>query len=115
MNDQFSRKEINEQYKQRQIIGGVFLYRNTENGKILIDASVDLRGSINRFAFAQSTGSCVNFKLQKDWIEMGAKAFLFEVLEELEKSEDQTDKAFKEDIKALKELWQEKISHDACY
>ena len=115
MNDKLSRKDINEQYKQRQVIGGVFLFRNTSNGKILIDASVDLKGSQNRFVFAQSTGSCVNFKLQQDWMTMGAQAFSFEVLEELEKGEDQTDRAFKEDVKTLKELWQEKLSHETFY
>ncbi len=115
MNDKQSRKEMNDQYKQRQVIGGVFLFRNTSNGKILIDASVDLKGSMNRFAFAQSTGSCINFKLQKDWLAMGAKVFSFEVLEELEKGEDQTDLEFKSDIKTLKELWQEKLSQESSY
>ena len=115
MSDKQSRKEITEQYKQRQVIGGVFLFRNTNNGKILIDASVDLQGSKNRFAFAQSTGSCVNFKLQKDWLAMGAKAFTLEILEELEKGEDQTDLEFKSDIKTLKEMWQEKLSHESFY
>lgn len=115
MNDKQSRKEINEKYKQRQVVGGVFLFRNKISGKILVDASVDLQGSKNRFAFALSTGSCVNFKLQKDWSAQGAEAFSFEVLEELEKSEDQTDQEFKADIKALKELWLEKLSAESSY
>jgi hypothetical protein len=115
MSDKQSRKDMNEQFKQRQIIGGVFLFRNTSNGKILIDASVDLKGSINRFAFAQSTGSCVNFKLQKDWLELGSQAFTFEVLEELEKGEDQSDSEFREDIKTLKAMWQEKLSQESFY
>ncbi len=115
MSDKESRKEINEKYKQRQVIGGVFLFRNTVNGKILIDASVDLKGSENRFAFAQSTGSCVNFKLQKDWLELGAQVFTFEILEELEKGDVQTDSEFKEDIKTLKAMWQEKLRHEPSY
>ncbi len=115
MIDKQSRKEIHDQYKQRKQVGGVFVIRNTVNGKIWIDASVDLAGSRNRFAFAQSTGSAVVMKLQKDWQSMGPQVFSFEILEELTKKEAQGDAEFKEDLQTLKEIWREKLGDESFY
>ena len=110
-----SRKQIIEQYKQRQVIGGVFQIRNTNTGKIYVDASVDLAGSQNRFAFAQSTGSAIVYKLQRDWAAQGADTFTFEILEEISKDENQSDAEFKADVKALKEIWLEKLAGADMY
>lgn len=110
-----SRKEMAQQYRDRKQIGGVFLVRNTVNGKALLDASTDLPGSKNRFTFAQDTGTCVYLRMQKDWKEQCGKGFAFEVLEELEKGETQTNAEFATDIKALKELWSEKLANEALY
>lgn len=106
MND--SKKEQLRQYKERTKVGGVYVIRNTQNHKQFVEAAVDLQSSQNRFAFARQTGSCVDMKLQKDWNK--GEAFEFEVLEELTKSEGQTDAQFKEDLKLLKEIWREKLS-----
>ncbi len=54
-------------------------------------------------------------KLQSDWYKQGAKAFVLEVLEELEKNEAQTNAEFAADIKCLKELWAEKLSDKELY
>lgn len=110
-----SKREILAQYKNRKVIGGVFVIKNNVNGKMLVLSAADLDGFKNRFAFSQSTGSCVNFKIQKDWDEFGAKAFEFEVLEELEKQEIQTDKEFGDDIKVLKDIWFEKFDKSKLY
>jgi hypothetical protein len=110
-----NRKDLVEQYKQRKVVGGVYLIRNTINGKIAVEATVDMPGSQNRFAFAQSTGSGTIFKLQKDWLAMGGSAFVLEVLETIEKKESQTDKEFKEDVQTLKEIWLEKLAHETFY
>jgi hypothetical protein len=44
----------------------------------------------------------------KDWKTFGKEAFSFEVLEELEKKESQSDREFKEDLATLLEIWNEK-------
>lgn len=110
-----NRKEMRSAYKERKITGGVCAIKNTVNGKMLISAVVNLQGYKNRFIFSKSNGGCINPKLQKDWKEYGSDNFVFEVLEELEKSETQTDEEFSKDIKVLGEMWIEKVSPDKLY
>lgn len=110
-----NRKELKAQYGDREIVGGVFIIKNTFTGQSLLDASTDIRSSRNRFEFAQKTGSCVYLKLQKDWEEQGGDSFGFEVLELLEKSENQTQAEFKTDIALLKDMWSEKLDSADLY
>jgi hypothetical protein len=109
------RKELKAQYKERKVIGGVFVIRNTETGKPFLDATTDLQGSKNRFAFARQTGNCTDLKLQGDWAKHGASAFALEVLEELVKTETQTDAEFAADVKCLKAMWAEKLADKDFY
>lgn len=109
MNDKAKRREIIEQYKQRDIIGGVYIIKNKQNNKCIIEMTSNLQGIINRFDFSCKTGSCVYKKLEKDWSAQKGKDFCLEVLEELKKGETQTDAEFKEDLLMLKEAWLEKL------
>ena len=110
-----SKKELRAQYREREVIGGVYAIKNVANGKILIDSAVNLQGFKNRFEFSQKTGSCVNMKLQKDWGQHGSSAFVFEILEELKKGDTQSDKEFKADIAMLKEIWIKKMAGISLY
>lgn len=112
--DKQQRREAAAAYKARRQQGGVFQIRNTATGRILLRRTADLRGSQNRFQFAQMTGSCVDYALQADWRRDG-KAFVFEVLEELTQKETQSDAEFKADVDALFELWQEKLADTPQY
>lgn len=51
MKDNKSKKEICALYKEREIIGGVYVIRNTLSNKLLLKAETDLRRSKNRFDF----------------------------------------------------------------
>jgi len=82
---------------------------------VLLLPTPDLQGCRNRFDFSQKTGSCVNIKLCDDWGKHGAKAFTFDILEELEKKETQSPKEFKEDLKILTEFWREKFAVEDLY
>jgi len=115
LKDSTSRKELIKQYKGREILGGVYIIRNTLKNKLLVDATTDLRGSRNRFEFAQKTCTCIDLKLKKDWDAQSGNGFVFEVLEELIRGETQTGDEFKEDIKLLKEIWIEKLSGETLY
>jgi len=110
-----TRKEMQLQYKDREVIGGVYVIRNLINNKLFLDASTDLPGSKNRFDFAQSSGSSVYLKLQKDWSEQGGGQFAFEVLEELKMGENQSHAEFKSEITLLKDMWYEKLSGENFY
>lgn len=105
------KKELREQYKNRIVIGGIYAIKNTVNGKIFLDSTTDLKGSRNRFEFFGSP----NPKMTADWSAQKGEGFIFEVLEELQKSETQTDKEFKDDLKLLLEIWAEKYSTQNLY
>jgi len=113
--DKPNKKEILATYKERKIIGGVYLIRNTANNKALLLSTTDLQGSKNRFEFSLKTSSCVTLKLQKEWAEFGANSFTMEVLEELSKTDAQTLKEFGDDIKNLEEIWLEKLDSNTLY
>ena len=110
-----TRKELKEQYKNRKIIGGVYVIKNTGTDKILLCSTTDIKGSINWFSFAKQTNSCVDLALQKDWNRYGSEQFTFEVLEELEKEDSQTDSDFKKSLDILKEIWFEKLEGNDFY
>lgn len=110
-----TKRELTSAYKQKPEEGGVFLIRNTITGKVLLDATPNLAGQRNRFEFAKATKSCIHKKLEKDWKEYGTDAFEFEVLEELKQTESQTSGEFAEDIKTLKEIWEEKTEETGRY
>jgi hypothetical protein len=99
------RKEIINAYKERKLRGGVYTITNTVSGKYLIGHAANLKSVQNRFQFAITTGSPVHPKLQKDWNELGAKAFVLGVLEELEQKPEQSQAEFMDDLKTLEQLW----------
>ncbi len=115
MNDGKSKKELKAQYKEREIVGGVYIIKNMLNNKLLLKADTNLQGSRNRFEFSQKMGSCVDMRLQGDWNKDGGGQFVFEVLEELKKGETQTAEEFKSDIGVLKEIWLDKLSDRDFY
>ena len=61
------------------------------------------------------TGSCVDWKIAKDWDALGKDVFVFEVLDTLQQKEEQTAEEFKEDVKALYDLWLEKMDSGLLY
>ncbi|MCL1948508.1 MAG: GIY-YIG nuclease family protein [Turicibacter sp.] len=110
-----TKKEITAQYKERDIIGGVYLIRNLESGKLFLDVDTNIGAIQNRFNFAVRTNTCVQMKLQKDWNAQKGQGFEFEVLETLEKDNGQSTQEFKADLAVLKEIWQEKLSGSEFY
>ena len=56
-----------------------------------------------------SSGSCLDYRLNKDWTAFGGEAFIFEMLEALEKKQEQTRDEFIDDLKMLEQLWSEKL------
>ena len=109
------RKILKEEYKQRKHIGGIFRVTNTENGRYLLAYAVNLQAKQNAFDFMVSSSSCFHHKLSKDWAAFGANAFIFEILESLEKKEEQSQDEFLEDLKILEQIWGEKLDPSMRY
>ncbi len=88
---------------------GVYRVHNTVNDKSFVGTSVDLPSMLNRQQAQLRMGGHPNKTLQKDWNELGAHVFEFEILDTL-KVPEQTDYDPKKDLQALEELWLEKLS-----
>jgi hypothetical protein len=110
-----AKRQMLAAYKARVVLGGVYAITNTATGKKLVEATQSLPGIRNRFEFSQTTGSAVSLRLQRDWNTYGPEAFAFEVLEELEKGETQTQREFADDLKVLNEMWLEKVHPEELY
>ena len=106
---------LKQAYKQRKVVGGVGAVRNAADGRLLIESAVDIDSKRNRFSFAKSSGLCIYPRLQEDWARLGPAAFEYEVLEALEKPEDETMKQFGEDVELLERIWLEKIPESSMY
>ena len=104
-----NRKQLTERYKQRKIIGGVYRLTNTHNGMYLLDYATNIEAKRNSFNFMVSTGSCYHHKIKKDWDEFGRNAFVFEILETLEKKPEQNQAEFTDDLLMLQQIWGDKL------
>ena len=109
------RKTLINEYKQGKIIGGIYRVTNTRNGMYLLDYAANLQTKQNSYSFIVSSGSCLDYRLKKDLILFGGKAFIFEILESLEKKEEQTQDDFIDDLKMLQQLWSEKLDSSTRY
>lgn len=88
---------------------GVYQVRNTRSGKVFIGTSADLPAMLNRQQAQLKFGAHPNRELQRDWKELGADAFSFEVLDTLPEPEQPGyDPAA--DLRILEEMWLEKLS-----
>jgi len=105
------KKELKNQYKSRVKIGGVYVIKNVLLNKWYVDATPDLAAAKNRFKFFGS----MHMKVERDYKAQNGEGFVFEVLEELEKGETQSDKEFKADLTVLKDMWLEKLSGQELY
>ncbi len=106
--EKLSKKEIKEQYKNRAVIGGVYSITCTGSGRRWIKSTKDLAGQKNKFEFFTSTNLCPEPGMSVDWKQYGAEAFSFDILEQLEKGESQTDKEFADDIRTMYDMFLEK-------
>jgi hypothetical protein len=109
------KKELQKEYKERKIIGGVFRVVNTTNGKYLLDYTPNLQAKQNAFNFMVTQSSCFDYKLRSDWESSGGGAFTFETLDTLVKKDIQTPEEFQNDLKTLAQMWSEKLDPKKRY
>lgn len=102
-------------YKNRKQLGGVFAVRNAGNRKSYVQYTGDINGSRNRFEFSRTTGGCAFKLMEEDFKKFGAGAFTFEIIEQLEQKEGQTDAEFQEELKALYGIITEGMDKEELY
>ena len=103
-----SRKEIHREYKERVKPAGIYQVKNLLNGKALLGSSLNLEGPLNRHRFMLKIGSHTSKALQKDWDELGPDQFVFEILEEVKRSDDPNFN-LEDELTLLEMLWIEKL------
>lgn len=97
------RAELQRVYKEFKKQAAVYQIRNTANGKLFIDSTLNLK-TLNGEKFMLNMGTHKNRSLQKEWKEFGEEAFVFEVLEELKQPENEYVD-LKDELKKLKDKW----------
>lgn len=102
------RKELNRAYQERVKPSGVFQVKNLVNGKILLGSSLNLEGPLNKHRFMLRVNSHPNKELQKDWNELVADQFVFEILETVE-IQAHPNFNLKDELTLLEEIWLEKL------
>lgn len=103
-----TRKEINQEYKERVKPAGIYQVKNLSTGKMLLGSSLNLEGPLNRHKFMLKIGSHTNKSLQKDWDELGPDQFAFEILEEI-KISDSPNFNLNDELALLEMIWLEKL------
>ncbi|MCR8634586.1 GIY-YIG nuclease family protein [Paenibacillus radicis (ex Xue et al. 2023)] len=104
--DKNKRRELQEEYKQLKTYMGAIQITNKTNGKIYVDSYPNLKNKWMNIQGQLDMGRFANSQLQKDWKELGAEAFTYEVLEEKE-TEGVTDVRW--EIKQMEKRWLEKL------
>jgi group I intron endonuclease len=103
-----TRQDIIREYKERKKPAGIFLVKNTVNGKFLLGSSLNLEGPLNSHKFMLTIGKHRNEALQKDWNEFGGDQFVFEILE-IVKVKDDPDFNLADELTLLEQIWIEKL------
>ena len=104
--DRQRRKELREQFKQIKTYMGVYKVINTQYDKVFIASSPNLKNRWLTLKNQLNMGMHPNSQLQRDWSELGAEAFLYEILEEKD-----TDKVadVRWEVKQMEKVWLEKL------
>ncbi len=101
-------KELKNEYKLYKSPKGVFQIKNKVNGKILIGSNIDLKAIWNRQKAQLNFGNHPNDELQKDWKELGADAFEYEIILEIKENEGK-EIDFPKELKILEELYLDEL------
>lgn len=102
------KKELKREYQQTHRPMGIYQIRNLVNGKVLVGATLNLPGMLNRHQFQLKAGSHQNKALQTEWQEFGGQSFVFEILDELTPG-NEPGPDYRTDLEFLEALWLEKL------
>ncbi|MCE5235146.1 MAG: GIY-YIG nuclease family protein [Clostridiaceae bacterium] len=103
-------KELKRQYKLTRPDMGIFMIRSAAGDRAYLQATQDLKGSMNGALARLNSGMHPWRELQEAWKKLGADSFAVEVLERLpydEKDEMKTD--YSEELTLLEMLWTDRL------
>ena len=103
-----TRRALVRKYKETVLPAGVFVIRNTLNGRVYVAGSLDVEGAMNRARFELGLRSHRNKALLRDWVDHGAAHFSFEVIDRVKERDGPAfDRAA--ELEKLLELWREEL------
>jgi hypothetical protein len=102
------RRELSQQYKETGPRMGVYAVRNRADEVVLVGASLNVDGAMNRDRFELRNKTHRNRRLLQDWLRWGADGLRFEVVDTLKKRDDP---AFdpQAELASLLALWREEL------
>jgi hypothetical protein len=103
------RKALLRAYKQTPPPAGVYRVRDAVTGGYFLGSSLNLPGILNRHRFSLELGRERCRDLQRAWAADGPEAFVFEVLDTLEPSDDPAAEPA-EEVRLLEELWRVRLA-----
>lgn len=106
------KKELKLQYKQMRPQMGIFVIRSDFANKCYIEATQNLKGTINSTKFKLGAGAHMNKELQQDWNKFGEENFIIEILENLEYDKDESKTDYREELALLQMIWEEKMAKE---
>ncbi|HPS44113.1 MAG TPA: GIY-YIG nuclease family protein [Treponemataceae bacterium] len=115
MAEKRSKKELLRAFKAEREVGGVYAIKNRETGRALIQTTTTISKAKGILSFAKLTGSCVHPLIADDWKAYGPDAFELEILETLDRKDEESDAEFAEEVRALGELWSERFPAETRY
>lgn len=101
MIDKSRRKELLQQYSDRDPPNGVFAVRNSASGEVWVGHSRNVDKQKNGLWARLGGGMCVNKDVQASWTKHGEAAFSYEILEQLTET----------DTHAIERLLPERATH----
>lgn len=102
------KKELKAQYLTMKKPMGTFIVKNINEKMCHIEATNDLKGTMNGTAFKLKFGGHPNRELQKAWKVEGEGTFKIEILEELKYAEDESVTDYSEELALQAMICQEK-------
>ena len=115
MAEKRSKKELLRAFKEEREVGGVYAIKNRATGRALIQTTTTISKAKGILSFAKLTGSCVHPLLADDWKRDGPDSFELEILETLERKDEESGAEFAEEVRALGELWAERFPDKTRY
>ena len=87
MVDKSRRKELQQQYADRDPPNGVFALRNSVTGEVWVGHSRNIDKQKNGLWARLAGGLCANKDVQASWTKHGEAAFSYEILEQLSEAD----------------------------
>jgi hypothetical protein len=98
-------RALKQSYRDNPVPSGVFAIRHLATGRVLLGASANLDGALNRHRFELRMGGHRNRALQADWLAGGEAAFSFEVVDTVKARPDDPSFDREAELAVLFELW----------